>query len=100
MSDEQVASARLEAVAARERLLGSVHELQSRLAPRTIAEEAWDNVRERGSAIAASAAETVVERPVAAGAAAIGVAAFFARKPLTRLVCRLFRGKRDSDGEE
>jgi hypothetical protein len=98
MSEADIATARLQAAAARERLIGSAHELQVRLSPGTLAENAWDGLRDKGEAAAETAVETARKHPVATGAAVAGVAALIARKPIGRLIARL-RGKDDGDEE-
>lgn len=97
MSEADVARARAEVAAARERLLGSTHALQSRLKPASLAGDAWESARDAGETAAAGAARAIGKRPVAASAAAIGIAALLARKPIARLIGRL-RGK-DDDGD-
>jgi hypothetical protein len=96
MSDADIAAARLQAAAARDRLIGSAHELQARLSPGTLAENAWDGLRDKSEAAAETAMETARKHPVATGAAVAGVAALIARKPMGRLFARL-RGKDDGD---
>lgn len=86
MADPQVEAARAEAERARERLLATVHEIQFRLKPATLAEEALEAVRRRGESavetvkrrgeeIAEETAEAVRRRPVAASATVAGVGA-------------------------
>jgi hypothetical protein len=97
---ENVASAKLEATAARERLLGSLRALQARLSPSTLANSAWDDVRDRGEQVAGDVRQAVIRRPMVSGAAAAGFLAFLARKPLCRLIARMTRRRRHSDGDE
>ncbi|WP_116090162.1 DUF3618 domain-containing protein [Sphingomonas crusticola] len=97
MSETDVARARADVALARERLLGSAHALQSRLKPAALASDAWESARDAGETAATRTARAIGQRPVAASAAAIGVAALIARKPLARLFARL-RGK-ISDGD-
>lgn len=97
MSEADLIRAKADAALARERLLGSAHELQSRLKPAALASDAWESARDAGEAAATGAVRAVGKRPVAASAALIGVAALVARKPLARLFARL-RGHED-DGD-
>jgi hypothetical protein len=97
MSEADVARARAEVAAARERLLGSAHALQARLKPSVLANDAWESARDAGESAANGAARAISKRPIAASAAAIGVTALLARKPIARLIARL-RGK-DYDGD-
>ncbi|UAK23883.1 DUF3618 domain-containing protein [Sphingomonas nostoxanthinifaciens] len=89
MSGQDLDKARAEANAARERLLGSAHALQTRLAPSVLAERAWGGVREGGEAAASKALGAVRARPVAASAIGIATIAFLARRPLARLIGRI-----------
>jgi hypothetical protein len=98
VSEADIATARLQAAAARERLLETTHELQSRLSPGTLAGNAWDGLRDRGEAAAETAVETASRYPVATGAAVAGLAALIARRPIGRLIARL-RGTDDGDEE-
>lgn len=98
MSAAEIARARADAEAARERLLTSAHLLQARLKPSVLAADAWVAAREKGETAATQAVRAVGQRPVAASAALVGLAALLARKPIARLVQRL-RGKHQ-DGDE
>ena len=92
MSEADLARARADVAAAREQLLGSAHALQSRLKPAALANDAWESARNAGETAATGAVRVIGQRPVAASAAAIGIAALLARKPIARLIARL-RGK-------
>jgi hypothetical protein len=89
MSESDLARARADAALARERLLGSAQALQSRLKPAALASDAWDSARDAGETVATNAVRAIGKRPVAASAAAIGLAALVARKPIARLIARL-----------
>ncbi|WP_294390717.1 DUF3618 domain-containing protein [uncultured Sphingomonas sp.] len=99
MSAQDIANARLEAAAARERLLGSAHDLQGRLNPSVLANHAWDGARDRGEQVAGEVGLVIVERPVAAGAVAAGVLAFLARRPIFRMLGRLTGRRKTFDGD-
>jgi len=92
MSEADVARAEAKVAAAREKLLGSTHALQARLKPSVLADDAWQVAREKGQEVAADAVRAVRQRPVLSSAAAIGLAAFVARRPIARLF-GLWRGK-------
>ena len=47
----KVAAARIEAARRRGEMLGTVHDLQSRLAPRTLASDAWAKARNKPCAL-------------------------------------------------
>ncbi len=88
MSDTKaisVEAAQAQVDAARLRLSATVEEIQLRINPRTLLDEAITEVRTRSSDLAQTAADTVREQPavVAAGAASVGLVLF--RKPLGRL---------------
>jgi hypothetical protein len=89
MSEADIARARAKAAAAREKLLASTHALQARLQPSAIANDVWEAAREKSGEVATGAVRAVKQRPVAASAAAIGFAAFVARKPIARLIAKL-----------
>ena len=92
MSEADIARAQEKANAAREKLLESTHALQERLSPAVLADGAWKAAREKGQEVAAEAVRAVKQRPVISSAAAVGLAAFFARRPLAKLF-GLLRGK-------
>ena len=85
MSEADIARARERVNAAREKLLGSTHALQERIKPSVLADDAWKAAREKSQEVAAGAVRAVKERPVISSAAAVGLAAFIARKPLAKL---------------
>ena len=85
MSQADIARAEEQVAAAREKLLGSTHALQARLKPSVLADDAWKAAREKGQEVAADAVRAVRERPVISSAAAIGLAAFVARRPIAKL---------------
>ena len=95
MSEADIARAKADAAAAKERLLNSAQALQARLKPAALANDAWEKTRDASEAAASNAARAIGKRPVATTAAAIGVAALVARKPIARLIARL-RGKDQS----
>lgn len=90
--DAELAAARLKAQEARLRLVSSTHELQARIAPKRLANDAVETAKERGQAALDGAIEVARRRPAAVAAAAVGLLAFLAR----RRIVRLFRRKRDT----
>lgn len=97
MSARELEQARHEAAAARERLLGDVHELQARLRPRSIAGDVIDTVKERSEAAVDKATLFAAERPMAASAAALGAVALLLRRPIARLFRRKPKNHRLAD---
>ncbi|WP_380879160.1 hypothetical protein ACFB49_20700 [Sphingomonas sp. DBB INV C78] len=92
----EIAIARANADAARARLMGTLGQIQSRLAPRNLAEDAWEKVRDHGGELAGKALQGAKEKPVRTAAIIGAVALFFARKPIIRGVTNLLNG----DGDE
>ena len=88
----RIAVKRGQAEAARERLVGTVEEIKRRLAPKSIAQEAWEGAKDKGAAVADSAVTTVRERPALAAGVAAGAALILARKPIISLLTGLFGG--------
>jgi hypothetical protein len=96
--DPELARARRDAAAARERLFGNAQALQERLNPTVIAGEiagnVWEDIRGRGGLIAVDAVRAVARRPAATSAAALCIAALLFRKPLASLFKRPARARR------
>jgi len=92
MSQADIDRAQQRVDAAREKLLGSAQALEARLQPSMLADGAWKVAREKGREVAAEAVDAVKRRPVISSAAAVGLAALVARKPIARLFAML-RGK-------
>ncbi|WP_174273182.1 hypothetical protein [Sphingomonas bacterium] len=84
--------ARAEAALARKRVLATAHEVQGRLKPKRIAEDAVEGVKRKSESIAGDAVEAVKSRPVVAGAAAASVAALLGVGIFSR-----FRHKSEKD---
>lgn len=89
----EVTAARIEAERAKARMIDRAHDLQARLNPKTLAQNAWDDARDKGTALADSAVGAVRERPLAATGIAAAVAVFLARKPLKRLAGKMMNSK-------
>ena len=80
--------ARREAEAARLRMMSDVRQLQERLRPTNLAEEAAETVKAKGQRAVALARRN----PFAASAGAVGLLLIVARKPIAKLF-RRWRGK-------
>jgi hypothetical protein len=101
VSDDALDSAKAAAEAARARLFATAQEIQGRLEPQTLLDEAVGTVREQSAKLARTAGDTARERPGMVGAAAAAGALLVLRKPLMRLGKRLFgRRKREDDETE
>lgn len=92
--DRQTDAARIEVERARARLMGSAHELQDRLSPRTLARGAWEGAKDKGADLAEDAVDAVRARPLAAGGAVAALTLFLVREPLIDLARRMFRSKK------
>ena len=85
----QVLAARIEVERARARLIDTAGELQLRLAPKTLAREAWEGAKVKGADLAEEAVDAVRARPLAAGGIAAAIALFLAREPLIDMAGKL-----------
>jgi hypothetical protein len=99
VSDEAVIKAKEAAGAARARLLATAQEIQNRLEPSNLLDEAVTKTRETSVRFARTASDTIRERPVAFGLAFAAGALLFAHRPLLRLGRRLF-GKSDETEDD
>ena len=87
--------AKRDATRARARLDSTIGALQLRMHPKTLANEAWDGVRDKGTDLADGALDAVKKRPAVVSAALGAFVLFLARDPLRRVVTRMF-----SDGPD
>jgi len=94
MSDgPQVEAARIEAQQAQHRLVERLHELQHRVAPKTLTRDALQAAKSKGADLAEDAVDAVRARPVAATGVVAAIALFLAREPLMDLAGKLMNGK-------
>lgn len=91
-----VLAARADAEQAQERLVATLHELQHRIAPKTLARDAWDGAKSKGADLAEDAVDAVKRRPVAATGIVAALALFLAREPLMDLAGKLVGGKAEA----
>ena len=91
--DPKLLRAKGEAALAKDRLLATLHEVQDRLAPSTIARNAWEGVRDKGEAVAEQTVELARRQPALPIAAGGAIVAFAIRRPVGRLLGRTFRRK-------
>ena len=85
-----VTAARIEIERRRGDLLDTVSILQVRLAPRTLAADAWEKARSKGADLAEDAVDAVKARPVAVGGVAAAIAMFLAREPIKDAAVKLY----------
>ena len=88
----QVAAARIEADRARAKLMDSARELQVRLNPGTLAQNAWESAKVKGADLAEDAVDAVRRRPAIAGGVIAALTLFLAREPLIDLAGKLKDG--------
>jgi hypothetical protein len=100
MSATAIAEAKREAVLARRRAEQSFAALRDRLQPGSLAEEAWDGVKDKGAEVADNALQAVKSRPKAVSLALGALAIFLARRPLKRAVSRLVSGDEQVNEDE
>ena len=98
MNAETIEAAKREAEAARRRLDSTLVALQQRLHPKTLANEAWDGVKEKSNDLAEGAMDAVKQRPGAVSLAVGAAFLFLARKPLGRAVGKVFSHGDEDDG--
>jgi ElaB/YqjD/DUF883 family membrane-anchored ribosome-binding protein len=92
---QAIEAAKRDAEAARRKLDSTLVALQQRLHPKTLANDAWDGVKEKSNDLAEGAMDAVKQRPGAVSLAVGAAFLFLARKPLGRAVGKVF-----SNGEE
>lgn len=101
MSLAEIEQTKRESVRARARFDSTLAEVQTRLKPGNLAEEAWDGVKEKGADLADDALQAVKKRPAAVSMVLGAFALFLARKPLARAAKRLVSdengGNEDAD---
>ena len=88
----QVAAARIEAERARARLMETARELQERLSPGTVAQNAWEGAMSKGADLAEEAVDAVRRRPAIASGVVAAIALFLAREPLIDMAGKLADG--------
>ena len=94
-----VTAARIEVARRRGEMLDTIHAIQSRLAPKTLASEAWEKAKNNGADLAEDAVDAVKARPVAVGGAAAALGLFLARAPIRDAAVKIYdamTSKRDT----
>ncbi|MDB5697603.1 MAG: hypothetical protein JWN69_407 [Alphaproteobacteria bacterium] len=89
--------AQREAETARARLASTLDAVQERLRPSALANQAWTEVRDKGSELADEAVTAVKQRPVAASGLLVAFVLYLARQPLLSAASRLW-SKDDEEG--
>lgn len=95
ISADNIERAKIEAEQARKQLANTLGAVQYRLRPANLMSDAWDGVRDKGSALADDAVQAVKDRPAAASGVVAAVAIFLAREPILKAVSRFFASKKE-----
>ena len=91
MSDPpKVAAARIEVERTRAALLETTRELQQRLQPKSLANEAWEKAKDKGADLAEGAVDAVAKRPLAFGGVVAALAMFLAREPIKQATVKFY----------
>lgn len=90
---DKLDEAETDVAAARARLSVTVEDIQARLAPSQLLDDAVIVIKTRSTDLAESVSEVVRDRPGTVAASAAGVALLLARRPIARLVGRIFSRK-------
>jgi hypothetical protein len=94
-----VTAARILVERRRGELLDTVHALQARLAPKSLASDAWEKAKNKGADLAEDAVDAVKARPVAVGGVAAALGLFLAREPIRDAAVKIYdamTAKRDT----
>jgi len=86
----QIAAARIEVEKTRAALLDTVRELQLRLQPKALVNDAWEKAKDKGANLAEDAVDAVAKRPVAVGGVVAALAMFLAREPLKKATVKFY----------
>ena len=87
----QVAAARIRAERERAQLMETARELQERLSPGVLAQNAWEGAKSKGADLAEDAVDAVRARPAIASGIVAALAFFLAREPLMDAAGKLTR---------
>lgn len=99
--DVAIVEAEAAALEARARLVRTFAEVQERLDPRNLMNDAWRGIRKRSDEIVDEAVDLARRKPLAVGAVLAGIALFVARRPAARTLGRLLARRRathEADG--
>ena len=91
----QVAAARIKAEKARAELMETAQELQQRLRPAVLAQNAWEGAKSKGADLAEDAVDAVRSRPAIATGIVAALALFLAREPLMGAASKLASGAKN-----
>lgn len=89
MPAHDVTAAKAQAAEKKSKLMGTVHELQERLKPATLALDAWHGVKDKSYDYADKGAGAVKEHPVTAAGIVAALLLVFGRGPIWSLVAKM-----------
>jgi hypothetical protein len=98
MSKADVRAKEAEATAARERFMSTLHELQHRLHPKTIANDVKEKAKEKADGAVTAAKDGMTQaatHPFTVAAITIPIAVYLFRKPIARGLKALFGSKEE-----
>jgi hypothetical protein len=87
--DPSLAVAAQRSAQARQRLAGTLVEIQARLNPKALAREAAQDLREAGHELAREGIESVKRHPLTVAGALAAIGLFVARRPVRALLAKL-----------
>ncbi|MEO5809550.1 MAG: hypothetical protein ABIR51_05750 [Sphingomicrobium sp.] len=96
---DKVTLARAEVESAKAALVDTARELQQRLQPKTLANDAWQAAKVKGADLAEDAVDAVKRRPVAAGGIVAALAMFLAREPIKDAAKRVYGAMTSSEDD-
>ncbi|HEY0626852.1 MAG TPA: DUF3618 domain-containing protein [Allosphingosinicella sp.] len=94
---EALERAKREQELARQRFTTTLHTLQYRLKPGTLANDAWTGVKDKTGTMTDSALQTVKDRRLTVSGVIAAIVIFLARDSLWTAISKLIRGEDDSD---
>ena len=86
----KIVAARIDVARTRAALIDTARELQARLQPKVLANEAWEKAKNKGADLAEDAVDAVRKRPVATGGVVAALTMFLAREPIKDAVSNLY----------
>lgn len=86
----KMVAARIEVARTRAAMLDTTRELQARLQPKTLANEAWEKAKDKGADLAEGAVDAVAKRPLAVGGVVAAIAMYLAREPLKQATVKFY----------
>jgi ElaB/YqjD/DUF883 family membrane-anchored ribosome-binding protein len=93
-------AAKANARTARTRLLATVEEIQARMTPANILDEAMTAARARSSEMVGNAGRAARDNPATVAATVAGIGLLLARKPLLRLGARFLHREKETPGAD